>query len=138
MTVSLQQAYSLLLRSRISVLEYKVFASLSRLGYKVIRHEESKLTEYEKKLNLTSNSNHLVSKENEKVDGNEERIIENNGLVVEIDCKTNEQNNKTQEEEIHTAMEIDDNINVLKEPGKNPFVFHRYSKNISNKLSNTK
>ncbi|KAG7302930.1 hypothetical protein JYU34_012923 [Plutella xylostella] len=38
-TVSLQQAYSLLLRGKISIIHYKVYASLSRVGYKVFRHD---------------------------------------------------------------------------------------------------
>ncbi|XP_045448705.1 uncharacterized protein LOC123657174 [Melitaea cinxia] len=39
--VSLQQAYSLLLRDKIAILHYNVYASLSRLGYRVYRHEET-------------------------------------------------------------------------------------------------
>ncbi|VVC88991.1 unnamed protein product, partial [Leptidea sinapis] len=38
-TVSLQQAYTLLMKGNISLLQYKVYASLSRMGYKVIRHK---------------------------------------------------------------------------------------------------
>ncbi|XP_063825113.1 uncharacterized protein LOC135074677 [Ostrinia nubilalis] len=37
-TVSLQQAYSLLLSDDITIVQYKVYASLSRLGYKVFKH----------------------------------------------------------------------------------------------------
>ncbi|XP_045772210.1 uncharacterized protein LOC123872112 [Maniola jurtina] len=36
--VSLQQAYTLLLRDKITLLQYKVYASLSRVGYRVYRH----------------------------------------------------------------------------------------------------
>ncbi|CAF4823841.1 unnamed protein product [Pieris macdunnoughi] len=54
--VSLQQAYSLLLRGELNILKYKVYASLSRVGYKVLRHKSStksvtqlhKVTEAEK------------------------------------------------------------------------------------------
>ncbi|XP_068631557.1 uncharacterized protein Tsen54 [Battus philenor] len=42
--VSLQQAYSLLLRDKTSINQYKVYASLSRLGYKVFRHKETNTT----------------------------------------------------------------------------------------------
>ncbi|XP_026729157.1 uncharacterized protein LOC113494853 isoform X2 [Trichoplusia ni] len=38
-TVSLQKAYSLLLQSPTSMVQYKVYASLSRLGYKVFKHK---------------------------------------------------------------------------------------------------
>ncbi|KAL4708695.1 hypothetical protein ACJJTC_017374 [Scirpophaga incertulas] len=37
-TVTLQQAYALLLREDVSVTKYKVYSSLSRLGYKVLQH----------------------------------------------------------------------------------------------------
>lgn len=43
--VSLQQAYSLLLQDDISLLKFKVYASLSRIGYKVFRHKENVTTE---------------------------------------------------------------------------------------------
>ncbi|XP_072931796.1 uncharacterized protein Tsen54 [Epargyreus clarus] len=54
--VSLQQAYSLLLRGKISLMPYKVYASLSRLGYRVYRHQAQEPTEYEKKMNLPCSS----------------------------------------------------------------------------------
>ncbi|CAH0579427.1 unnamed protein product [Chrysodeixis includens] len=38
-TVSLQKAYSLLLQSSSSVVQYRVYSSLSRLGYKVFKHK---------------------------------------------------------------------------------------------------
>ncbi|XP_037293703.1 uncharacterized protein LOC115454951 [Manduca sexta] len=43
-TVSLQKAYSLLLGDEFSINQYKVYASLSRLGYKVFRHREINIT----------------------------------------------------------------------------------------------
>ncbi|XP_041978027.1 uncharacterized protein LOC121732269 [Aricia agestis] len=55
MKVSLQQAYSLLLRGKVTLLHYKVYASLSRLGYRLFRHEKVKLTEYERKIKLLAN-----------------------------------------------------------------------------------
>ncbi|CAH2106163.1 unnamed protein product [Euphydryas editha] len=51
--VSLQQAYSLLLRDKITLLHYKVYASLSRLGYRVYRHEKSERL-FEKKHDSSS------------------------------------------------------------------------------------
>lgn len=39
-TVSLQKAYALLLSGTVTILQYKVYASLSRLGYKVYTHKE--------------------------------------------------------------------------------------------------
>ncbi|XP_046959808.1 uncharacterized protein LOC124529915 [Vanessa cardui] len=53
--VSLQQAYSLLLREKITLLQYKVYASLSRLGYRIYRHERVEPIICEKKNNLPSN-----------------------------------------------------------------------------------
>ncbi|XP_047995219.1 tRNA-splicing endonuclease subunit Sen54 [Leguminivora glycinivorella] len=47
-TVSIQQAYSLLLKDNNSLVQYKVYASLSRLGYKVLRHSYVKANENEK------------------------------------------------------------------------------------------
>nr|XP_021184262.2 uncharacterized protein LOC110372068 [Helicoverpa armigera] len=41
-TVSLQKAYSLLLQPPTTMIQYKVYASLSRLGYKVFRHKGPK------------------------------------------------------------------------------------------------
>lgn len=38
--VSLQKAYTLLLNDSISIQQYKVYASLSRIGYKVFRHRK--------------------------------------------------------------------------------------------------
>ncbi|KAJ0177370.1 hypothetical protein K1T71_007379 [Dendrolimus kikuchii] len=43
--VSLQKAYSLLLIEPIGIQQYKVYASLSRTGYKVFRHRITKLKE---------------------------------------------------------------------------------------------
>ncbi|CAK1547351.1 unnamed protein product [Leptosia nina] len=42
--VSLQQAYSLLLKGEINLIKYKVYASLSRIGYKVFRHKSFDIT----------------------------------------------------------------------------------------------
>ncbi|XP_063361774.1 uncharacterized protein LOC134650770 [Cydia amplana] len=46
-TVSIQQAYSLLLKDNNSLIQYKVYASLSRLGYKVLRHTYVKANDTE-------------------------------------------------------------------------------------------
>ncbi|XP_063534234.1 uncharacterized protein LOC134744380 [Cydia strobilella] len=46
-TVSIQQAYSLLLKDNNSLSQYKVYASLSRLGYKVLRHTYLKANDTE-------------------------------------------------------------------------------------------
>lgn len=46
-TVSIQQAYSLLLKDNNSLIRYKVYASLSRLGYKVLRHTYVKANDSE-------------------------------------------------------------------------------------------
>lgn len=51
----MQQAYSLLLRGKVTLLQYKVYASLSRLGYRIFRHSHSTPTAYEKKMNLQPN-----------------------------------------------------------------------------------
>ncbi|KAJ2946229.1 hypothetical protein O0L34_g5164 [Tuta absoluta] len=79
--VSLQQAYSLLLRSKISILQYKVYASLSRIGYKVFRHEEKSvkiLTECENKVIYTGNVKNDIDNEVEmkKAGGTEESKME--------------------------------------------------------------
>lgn len=50
--VSLQQAYSLLLRDKITIMHYNVYASLSRLGYRVYRHEQTE-GNIEEKHNVT-------------------------------------------------------------------------------------
>ncbi|OWR44948.1 putative tRNA-splicing endonuclease subunit Sen54 [Danaus plexippus plexippus] len=52
--VSLQQAYSLFLGPLISHQQYKVYASLSRLGYRVYRHETS-----DKEIHNPSTSNNV-------------------------------------------------------------------------------
>lgn len=67
MTVSLQQAYSILLSCQITLLHYKVYASLSRLGYKVFRHESCQPTDNEKKMNLISSENDVQFEESEGV-----------------------------------------------------------------------
>lgn len=66
MTVSLQQAYSLLLSGKIPLLHYKVYASLSRLGYKVFRHVIQS-TDYEKKTNLLSSKSDVRIEESQGV-----------------------------------------------------------------------
>ncbi|XP_013143668.1 PREDICTED: uncharacterized protein LOC106107376 isoform X2 [Papilio polytes] len=43
--VSLQQAYSLLLRDKNLLLQYKVYGTLSRWGFKVFRHTDTKVTD---------------------------------------------------------------------------------------------
>lgn len=76
MTVSLQQAYSLLLSGKISLLHYKVYASLSRLGYKVFKHESCQVTDYEKKIKL------LTSKSVARIDESE-AVKSDTGMVVD-------------------------------------------------------
>ncbi|XP_013199249.2 probable serine/threonine-protein kinase DDB_G0286465 isoform X1 [Amyelois transitella] len=86
-TVSLQQAYSLLLRGQVSILQYKVYASLSRLGYKIFRFIEPKtgnetnLDTLEKvKVNVINNDNDKskVNTEAKIVSDNSDEVIVNN------------------------------------------------------------
>lgn len=76
MTVSLQQAYSLLLSGKISLLHYKVYASLSRLGYKVFRHENCQPTDYEKKISLISSNTVVRTDESEGVKLDTEMVVD--------------------------------------------------------------
>ncbi|XP_075973808.1 tRNA splicing endonuclease subunit 54 [Anticarsia gemmatalis] len=46
--VSLQKAYALLLNENITITEYRVYASLSRLGYKVFRHKKPPIKNIDK------------------------------------------------------------------------------------------
>ncbi|XP_059048580.1 uncharacterized protein LOC131843844 [Achroia grisella] len=72
-TVSLQQAYSLLLREKITILQYKVYAYLSRLGYKVFRHSIlSKSNGFElNKDNIEDNTKNEIS---EHIESNSKEI----------------------------------------------------------------
>lgn len=80
MTVSLQQAYSLLLLDKQSLLHYKVYASLSRLGYKVFRHDSNcqPMENEKKKTSVRSEKSEtddcdtemIANESNNEVDGN--------------------------------------------------------------------
>lgn len=54
--MSLQQAYSLLLSDEISIIQYKVYASLSRLGYKVFRHFSKSVSNKNRKIYSLTNT----------------------------------------------------------------------------------
>ncbi|CAH3906903.1 unnamed protein product [Pieris brassicae] len=116
--VSLQQAYSLLLCGELNLLKYKVYASLSRVGYKVLRHKSSsegvtqlqKVTEANnitltvmsgynneksKETNTLSNNLKTESHETLKVIDSETNIksVNNNGSIHhydKLDSKTSE------------------------------------------------
>ncbi|XP_022120238.2 uncharacterized protein LOC110996732 [Pieris rapae] len=64
--VSLQQAYSLLLCEELNLLKYKVYASLSRVGYKVLRHKSSSesLTQLHKVTEAKKNTVSVMSEYN--------------------------------------------------------------------------
>ncbi|KAI5652051.1 tRNA-splicing endonuclease subunit sen54 n-term domain-containing protein [Phthorimaea operculella] len=94
--VSLQQAYSLLLRGDISILHYKVYASLSRIGYKVFRHDEKNdkiITESENEVTQAENQNKEIPIENEvemkEVGDAKENNMEMDSTQNEIACNEN-------------------------------------------------
>ncbi|XP_026487188.1 uncharacterized protein LOC113394187 [Vanessa tameamea] len=76
--VSLQQAYSLLLTEKITLLQYKVYASLSRLGYRIYRHEHVEPIICEKKMDLPSNSENVnydnIEVKNEKPEDSKNEV----------------------------------------------------------------
>ncbi|XP_023944638.2 uncharacterized protein LOC112050578 [Bicyclus anynana] len=66
--VSLQQAYSLLLRDKVTLLQYKVYASLSRIGYRVYRHNTPEVTEEEaQKINSPDEKNEVAVSQTEEI-----------------------------------------------------------------------
>ncbi|CAG4990657.1 unnamed protein product [Colias eurytheme] len=80
-TVSLQQAYTLLLQGDINLLKYKVYASLSRIGYKVYKHRalvNNRLKTEQKNENLDENTSIPLSESqlNENVTNNEDKTNE--------------------------------------------------------------
>lgn len=79
--VSLQQAYTLLLREKITLLKYKVYASLSRLGYRVFRHS---LIDYDKNITVDKKN----SGTNEEI--NDKNCVESNDTLLEKDEIINE------------------------------------------------
>ncbi|XP_049868877.1 uncharacterized protein LOC126368776 [Pectinophora gossypiella] len=98
--VSLQQAYSLLLRSNISLMHYKVYASLSRVGYKVYRHKDKKAIECAKKLNVTPYPSEETSQgaENEATEADKTKVIEENETDENMDEESAVDTSKSAEE----------------------------------------
>lgn len=92
MKVSLQQAYTLLTRGKVTLLKYKVYASLSRLGYRVFRHP---LIESDK--NVITNKEIQASndeiKENVNVEFMDSLNVDKNEVNSE-NCEIKEENNK--------------------------------------------
>ncbi|VVC88988.1 unnamed protein product [Leptidea sinapis] len=91
-TVSLQQAYTLLMKGKISLLQYKVYASLSRLGFKIIRHKipEKNLSSTENKILVSDEQ--IINKElcstsqmaiNENSTNNDSEIVNDTHNQVE-------------------------------------------------------
>ncbi|KAJ8729937.1 hypothetical protein PYW07_016975 [Mythimna separata] len=60
--VSLQKAYSLLLSSSTSMIQYKVYASLSRLGYRVFRHMGPKVYDEKNTCSKKDNRDEITGK----------------------------------------------------------------------------
>lgn len=96
-TVSIQQAYSLLIGDSISLVQYKVYASLARLGYKVYRYSNclvsnvgkesattSDLTDKKQENELKNNGNHLNKETFQGNDANEIRVQTSESIEV---CK---------------------------------------------------
>ncbi|XP_045535647.1 uncharacterized protein LOC106717482 [Papilio machaon] len=81
--VSLQQAYSLLLRDKNSFLEYKVYATLSRWGYKVFRHTDTNVSDI-------CNSDEM-NETNIKSDGSQSSLTEH--IDDKLKVMESEQNN---------------------------------------------
>ncbi|XP_013169481.1 PREDICTED: uncharacterized protein LOC106119141 [Papilio xuthus] len=77
--VSLQQAYDLLLRDKTSFIQYKVYATLSRWGYKVFRHMDTNALDicYTDETNITSEGN---NSENSLM-----KIVDDELKIVETD-----------------------------------------------------
>lgn len=88
MTVSLQQAFSLLLSGRITLMHYNVYASLSRLGYKVFRHETCQPSNSEKKIKLISSISVVRIEEPEGVKYNTGMVVDeiNEGVEGNYCC----------------------------------------------------
>ncbi|XP_038211878.1 uncharacterized protein LOC119832287 [Zerene cesonia] len=99
-SVSLQQAYTLLLQGDITLLKYKVYASLSRIGYKVYRHRarvNNKLKLEQKNEKPDENTNiHLtvLSAANNINTNNEEKTTEE---IPKQECDTSCNSNGTKE-----------------------------------------
>ncbi|CAH2234819.1 jg13230 [Pararge aegeria aegeria] len=111
--VSLQQAYSLLLRDRITLLQYKVYASLSRVGYRVYRHSTPK-TNSKQNVNSQREENVIQTSRSKEVDTKTSDIasIEDNkqniGIVVENPTKA------LTEDVSQIKRENEDSINKIK------------------------
>ncbi|XP_063380973.1 uncharacterized protein LOC134667483 [Cydia fagiglandana] len=132
-TVSIQQAYSLLLKDNNSLIQYKVYASLSRLGYKVLRHtyvkaNDSENVEAEDKVQDSSSSEKTcqvtnTSKENvETKSMNENTEGDGANKINEItDCQmrnisNDENSDSTKNAEIKDdtgKLESDETIKVI-------------------------
>ncbi|CAK1596418.1 unnamed protein product [Parnassius mnemosyne] len=82
--VSLQQAYSLLLKDRKSFIQYKVYASLSRLGYKVFRHTDRKAK--------SDNINQSKKNYNAENNNSKDTLLDISTSSDAGQCKNNENN----------------------------------------------
>ncbi|XP_053608054.1 uncharacterized protein Tsen54 [Plodia interpunctella] len=94
-TVSLQQAYSLLLRGQVSLMQYKVYASLSRLGYRIFRFSESKTGKINPASSAKSQETEAIEDVSEvtksqNVSSDNSAIIDNNQSDIETKMDTNE------------------------------------------------
>lgn len=128
--VSLQQAYSLLLSNEISIIQYKVYASLSRLGYKVFRHLSKPLSKETENASPESACNQSKSDNTKVIEDTTVSIDKSDDFVTSLkNTKMSKEDNESQKVceskkddntcnpesrcSAHSAMEID-NLNLDK------------------------
>lgn len=103
--MSLQEAYSILLNEELLLLQYQVYASLSRLGCKVYRHVVNK------KEKTNSNEDKLGNKiTNKDTDVSSESNMEIDYGITEIGTRTTER---------HANKKIDDGSEISNKNSEN-------------------
>ncbi|XP_050345872.1 uncharacterized protein LOC126770502 [Nymphalis io] len=139
--VSLQQAYSLLLKGKITLLQYKVYASLSRLGYRIYRHERVEPTICETKDNLSSNvkNDNAEAKnddlENSKTDDQENPKNESpENSKTEAENMICDQDTPVAAQEKHKIIDKGDSKRTITEKTKNLCGLSRLQKLKNRKL----
>ncbi|KAM3959177.1 tRNA splicing endonuclease subunit 54 [Aphomia sociella] len=147
--VSLQQAYSLLLNEKISIAQYKVYAYLSRLGYKVFRHvnpipSKSNVSENQNKNKTEDNINKLPNDTNMKEEEMEQILVEHEIQCNEISDTTNKSNNSNVQEseiglmETNTVLSNDNETRTNNSFEEDMKIHQNLVENYNNKLQKLK
>ncbi|KAJ8728317.1 hypothetical protein PYW08_016702 [Mythimna loreyi] len=137
-TVSLQKAYSLLLSSSTTMIQYKVYASLSRLGYRVFRHTGPKINDEKKtcspKAEINDDQLTTTSDESKQLSSQADASTENKTADVKAETETNQEGSSNMEEINKNVENTSESMEICTENRDEGNVLEKENDLISNDI----